>query len=81
MALPKGAPDYDEKWRRMHKAMLDLNDKGPADEALVLANINYPKWAAGIFDGDGSVVLEQDVGDGNAYLRLELTQAKSPALL
>ena len=57
-----------------------LYSKAPDDNALVDQNIT-PAWMAGMFDGDGCIVVTHHLRTGRSALELNITQSKSPALL
>ena len=51
--LPAGPS---EAKKELYYCMQDLNDKGPDDNTLVVANIT-PEWLSGFLDGDGSICV------------------------
>ncbi|DBA88137.1 TPA: hypothetical protein ACH3X2_005131 [Trebouxia sp. C0005] len=52
----------------------------PEDSILIVKNITAP-WLAGMFDGDGGITVPHNEKAGRSRLELNITQAKSPALL
>jgi hypothetical protein len=63
-----------------HHRMQVLKSKAPDDSTLVVQNIT-PEWIAGMFDGDGCIVVSHHLRTGRSALELNITQSKSPALL
>ena len=52
----------------------------PEDHILIVKNITSP-WLADMFDGDGGITVLHNEKAGRSWLELNITQAKSPALL
>lgn len=62
-----------------HDKICSLDDR-PQDSNLVVSNIT-PEWLANMFDGNGSVRVENIKKAIRTTLELSLTQQKCPKLL